>query len=67
MKKPALLAFAGLTLLCVPPAHAYVDPSAGALFWQFLMAAAFGGLFYLKALLRFAKDILKKFSRQAKK
>lgn len=35
--------------LCAPAeAHAYIDPGSGALIWQALLAAFFGGLFYYR-------------------
>ncbi len=48
-------------LLFAEKAHAYGDPGSGALLWQLLLAAMFGGMFYIR---RVTSWIRKKFSRK---
>ena len=43
------MAIVALVALCAPTeAHAYIDPGSGALIWQMLIAAFFGGMFYFR-------------------
>ncbi len=45
--RPVLLTVAAL-LMCEQSARAYVDPGAGTLVWQMVVAGLVGGLFYLR-------------------
>ncbi len=43
------IAIVAMVALCAPAAaHAYIDPGSGALIWQMLIAAFFGGMFYFR-------------------
>lgn len=50
-------------MLCVicffsAEAHAYGDPGSGALLWQLLLAAFFGGMFYIRRIVSWVRDKL---------
>ena len=52
-------------MLCVvclfsAEAHAYGDPGSGALLWQLLLAAFFGGMFYIRRIVSWVRDKLGK-------
>lgn len=48
MRNYLILLVALLVLLCAKPAFAYIDPTSGSYFFQFLLAAILGGLVTLK-------------------
>jgi hypothetical protein len=48
----ALVILALVFLVAADRAHAYIDPGSGALIWQAVLAAFFGALFYLRAIIR---------------
>ena len=58
--------FAALLLAWARPAHAYVEPSTGALISQLLMAAFFCFLFYVKSAVKFVKERLKRLLKALK-
>ena len=45
-------------LLFTAQAHAYGDPGSGALLWQLLLAAFFGGMFYIRRIVSWVRDKL---------
>jgi hypothetical protein len=45
-------------LLFSAQAHAYGDPGSGALLWQLLLAAFFGGMFYFRRIISWVRDKL---------
>jgi len=65
MKKNNFFEIIGITLwmlvFITPVAHAYVDPGTGSLIWQFILAAFFGMLFYLR---KIKKIVLSLFSKR---
>lgn len=53
---PTVVGFTLILLLSAPSAFAYIDPGSGALVWQLIVSAIFGGLFVArKALWRVLK------------
>jgi hypothetical protein len=54
-----MLTFYGL----VTPVYAYTDPGSGLLFWQLLVSAVFGAVFYFRKMFN---SILKKIYRKNK-
>ena len=53
------LAVLAVWVVAVPEAHAYIDPGSGALLWQFVMAAVFGSLFFMRRAGTWAKIALR--------
>lgn len=49
----ALAVLAGLTVPTT--AHAYIDPGSGTLIWQAVLAALFGGMFYIRRIVNALK------------
>lgn len=45
-------------MMITPDAYAYVDPGSGALIWQLILAAFFGGSFYARSIIRHIKEWL---------
>lgn len=57
--RTALLALAFLLILA-PPAHAYIDPGAGSLVIQVVIAAVAGAMFKLRAIVNLIRGWLRK-------
>ncbi len=56
MRRSDIVVLAALvTFGTVSDAEAYIDPGAGSLIWQSLLAAGLGATFYFKRLLRWFK------------
>ena len=49
-----------LCVICLfsAKAHAYGDPGSGALLWQLLLVAFFGGMFYIRRIVSWVRDKL---------
>ena len=47
----AIVCAASLQLMAEVPLGAYIDPGSGALIWQAILAAFFGGAFYFRKFL----------------
>ena len=45
-----------LCLALASDAHAYIDPGSGTLLWQALLAALFGGMFYIRRIINWVRE-----------
>jgi len=55
-----------ICMMITTDAYAYVDPGSGALIWQLLLAAFFGGAFYARSIIRHLKEWLNARKKVAK-
>lgn len=60
MNSRQLLTLSALVLVLSPSlSHAYLDPGSGHVIWQYLLAAALGGIFYIKRIYYFFVKLLR--------
>ena len=58
MAKKVLVALSALLVAIPKPAHAYVDPGSGSMFWQIAAAGAIGSLFYVRRMFTWVRERL---------